>query len=46
MMYPKPFKRWWERPLVCLLGFHTLRRHPSGGGYVYCGRCYGERGPR
>jgi hypothetical protein len=36
--------RWWERPLICLLGFHDWRLHPSGGGVLYCQLCNCETG--
>lgn len=38
--------RWYERPFICLLGFHSWQLHPSGGGLLYCELCNCETGGR
>ena len=40
MIHPLP---WWERPLRCLLGNHSLRTHPDSPWWQYCQKCGGER---
>lgn len=36
--------KWYERPLLCLLGRHDTRPHPSPGfPWEVCNRCDGER---
>lgn len=43
MDYPKDGRRWWQRPLSCLLNRHALRPHPGVWFIVYCQHCGGER---
>lgn len=33
----------WERPFLCLLGFHKFRPHPGMWWWQYCTRCQGEK---
>jgi hypothetical protein len=35
--------KWWQRPLACLLGFHSTRPHPGGISWEVCRVCDGER---
>ena len=37
----KQLTKWYERPILCALGFHKRAPHPSAPGtYWYCGRCH------
>lgn len=35
--------KWWQRPLLCLLGRHKMRIHPEHWYWQYCQQCGGER---
>jgi hypothetical protein len=42
MIYAKKPK-WYELPLLCLLGIHDTRVHPGMWWWEVCVRCNGER---
>lgn len=35
-------KKWYERPLRCILGLHKFRPHPGGISWDVCDLCNGE----
>lgn len=40
--WPGDMKKWYNRPLLCVFGFHVLRDHPGDHTWQVCSRCDGE----
>lgn len=42
MIYPRD-RKWYERPLRCVLGLHKFFPHPGGINWKCCSVCDGEK---